>query len=225
MTYYVIHLVIVFFHTFIQPGSGMGSYLLENINDRYPKKLIQTYSVLQTPPPLSDHDGARVRWKWLGVGPRRRACLAHARVGSGGRAPRVSGARGQTDMRPSPRQQPARTQCVSVRLHTCRCTCHFDDMDVSSLWNVDQGDWVNGQHVTGTTVPLYAICNRSGCCLTHAVHKFLGIELCFDRAQIMVHAHASARARGCARMCIVETRTVRTDSRAHTYASMRSARL
>mmetsp|Transcript_80023 Transcript_80023/g.172958 ORF Transcript_80023/g.172958 Transcript_80023/m.172958 type:complete len:415 (+) Transcript_80023:49-1293(+) len=26
-------------------GSGMGSYLLENINDRYPKKLIQTYSV------------------------------------------------------------------------------------------------------------------------------------------------------------------------------------
>merc|ERR1712112_97025 len=26
-------------------GSGMGSYLLENINDRYPKKLTQTYSV------------------------------------------------------------------------------------------------------------------------------------------------------------------------------------
>jgi len=26
-------------------GSGMGSYLLETINDRYPKKLIQTYSV------------------------------------------------------------------------------------------------------------------------------------------------------------------------------------
>eukprot|EP00933_Yihiella_yeosuensis_P029668 TRINITY_DN23300_c0_g1_i1.p1 TRINITY_DN23300_c0_g1~~TRINITY_DN23300_c0_g1_i1.p1 ORF type:complete len:467 (+),score=67.06 TRINITY_DN23300_c0_g1_i1:103-1503(+) len=26
-------------------GSGMGSYLLEGINDRYPKKLIQTYSV------------------------------------------------------------------------------------------------------------------------------------------------------------------------------------
>merc|ERR1712113_136340 len=26
-------------------GSGAGSYLLENINDRYPKKLIQTYSV------------------------------------------------------------------------------------------------------------------------------------------------------------------------------------
>eukprot|EP00927_Polykrikos_kofoidii_P008493 TRINITY_DN13523_c0_g1_i4.p1 TRINITY_DN13523_c0_g1~~TRINITY_DN13523_c0_g1_i4.p1 ORF type:complete len:223 (-),score=48.52 TRINITY_DN13523_c0_g1_i4:178-846(-) len=26
-------------------GSGTGSYLLENINDRYPKKLIQTYSV------------------------------------------------------------------------------------------------------------------------------------------------------------------------------------
>merc|ERR1719379_265398 len=26
-------------------GSGVGSYLLENINDRYPKKLIQTYSV------------------------------------------------------------------------------------------------------------------------------------------------------------------------------------
>ena len=26
-------------------GSGMGSYLIEHINDRYPKKLIQTYSV------------------------------------------------------------------------------------------------------------------------------------------------------------------------------------
>ena len=26
-------------------GSGMGSYLLEHINDRFPKKLIQTYSV------------------------------------------------------------------------------------------------------------------------------------------------------------------------------------
>lgn len=26
-------------------GSGMGSYLLENLNDRYPKKLLQTYSV------------------------------------------------------------------------------------------------------------------------------------------------------------------------------------
>ena len=26
-------------------GSGMGSYLLEQLNDRFPKKLIQTYSV------------------------------------------------------------------------------------------------------------------------------------------------------------------------------------
>jgi tubulin gamma len=26
-------------------GSGLGSYLLERLNDRYPKKLIQTYSV------------------------------------------------------------------------------------------------------------------------------------------------------------------------------------
>lgn len=26
-------------------GSGMGSYLLENLNDAFPKKLIQTYSV------------------------------------------------------------------------------------------------------------------------------------------------------------------------------------
>ena len=26
-------------------GSGLGSYLLERMNDRYPKKLIQTYSV------------------------------------------------------------------------------------------------------------------------------------------------------------------------------------
>ncbi|KAF4722583.1 Tubulin gamma-1 chain, partial [Perkinsus olseni] len=26
-------------------GSGMGSYLLETLSDRYPKKLLQTYSV------------------------------------------------------------------------------------------------------------------------------------------------------------------------------------
>lgn len=26
-------------------GSGLGSFLLERLNDRYPKKLIQTYSV------------------------------------------------------------------------------------------------------------------------------------------------------------------------------------
>ena len=26
-------------------GSGLGSYLLEKLNDRFPKKLIQTYSV------------------------------------------------------------------------------------------------------------------------------------------------------------------------------------
>lgn len=33
-------------------GSGMGSYLLECLNDRYPKKLIQTYSVF----PNNDSD-------------------------------------------------------------------------------------------------------------------------------------------------------------------------
>ena len=26
-------------------GSGMGSFLLENLNDAFPKKIIQTYSV------------------------------------------------------------------------------------------------------------------------------------------------------------------------------------
>ena len=26
-------------------GSGLGSFLLERLNDRFPKKLIQTYSV------------------------------------------------------------------------------------------------------------------------------------------------------------------------------------
>ena len=26
-------------------GSGMGSFILERINDRFPKKLVQTYSV------------------------------------------------------------------------------------------------------------------------------------------------------------------------------------
>lgn len=32
-------------------GSGMGSYMLEALNDRFPKKLIQTYRY--PPPPFS----------------------------------------------------------------------------------------------------------------------------------------------------------------------------
>ncbi|XP_064401397.1 tubulin gamma-2 chain-like isoform X2 [Halichondria panicea] len=35
-------------------GSGMGSYLLEHLNDRYPKKLIQTYSVFPNLNEISD---------------------------------------------------------------------------------------------------------------------------------------------------------------------------
>nr|ANM86118.1 tubulin gamma-2 chain [Stygiella incarcerata] len=35
-------------------GSGMGSYLLEMLNDRYPKKLIQTYSVFPNQQDTSD---------------------------------------------------------------------------------------------------------------------------------------------------------------------------
>jgi|Transcript_6002 tubulin gamma len=35
-------------------GSGMGSYLLESLNDRYPKKLIQTYSVFPNQNETSD---------------------------------------------------------------------------------------------------------------------------------------------------------------------------
>lgn len=35
-------------------GSGMGSYMLEKINDRYPKKLIQTYSVFPQQEDVSD---------------------------------------------------------------------------------------------------------------------------------------------------------------------------
>ncbi|CAL1262044.1 unnamed protein product [Larinioides sclopetarius] len=35
-------------------GSGMGSYLLERINDRFPKKLIQTYSVFPNQDEISD---------------------------------------------------------------------------------------------------------------------------------------------------------------------------
>eukprot|EP00455_Lapot_gusevi_P052697 TRINITY_DN8062_c0_g1_i4.p1 TRINITY_DN8062_c0_g1~~TRINITY_DN8062_c0_g1_i4.p1 ORF type:complete len:466 (+),score=90.15 TRINITY_DN8062_c0_g1_i4:76-1473(+) len=35
-------------------GSGMGSYLLERLNDRFPKKLIQTYSVFPNQLDLSD---------------------------------------------------------------------------------------------------------------------------------------------------------------------------
>ena len=33
-------------------GSGCGSYLLEKLNDRYPKKLIQTYSVFPNTVPF-----------------------------------------------------------------------------------------------------------------------------------------------------------------------------
>ena len=35
-------------------GSGLGSYLLERMNDRYPKKLIQTYSVFPDTQNASD---------------------------------------------------------------------------------------------------------------------------------------------------------------------------
>ncbi|XP_067649295.1 tubulin gamma-1 chain-like [Haliotis asinina] len=35
-------------------GSGMGSYLLERLNDRFPKKLIQTYSVFPNVDEISD---------------------------------------------------------------------------------------------------------------------------------------------------------------------------
>ena len=35
-------------------GSGCGSFLLERLNDRYPKKLLQTYSVF----PVSNSGGA-----------------------------------------------------------------------------------------------------------------------------------------------------------------------
>lgn len=35
-------------------GSGLGSYLLETLNDRYPKKLIQTFSVFPNDEEVSD---------------------------------------------------------------------------------------------------------------------------------------------------------------------------
>jgi tubulin gamma len=35
-------------------GSGLGSYVLETLNDRYPKKLIQTYSVFPNNVETSD---------------------------------------------------------------------------------------------------------------------------------------------------------------------------
>ena len=35
-------------------GSGLGSYLLEHLNDRYPKKIIQTYSVFPNSEEISD---------------------------------------------------------------------------------------------------------------------------------------------------------------------------
>jgi tubulin gamma len=35
-------------------GSGLGSYLLERLNDHYPKKLVQTYSVFPNTEEMSD---------------------------------------------------------------------------------------------------------------------------------------------------------------------------
>jgi tubulin gamma len=35
-------------------GSGMGSYILECLNDRYPNKLVQTYSVFPMQEEVSD---------------------------------------------------------------------------------------------------------------------------------------------------------------------------
>jgi tubulin gamma len=35
-------------------GSGLGSFLLEKLNDRYPKKLVQTYSVFPNNEEVSD---------------------------------------------------------------------------------------------------------------------------------------------------------------------------
>ena len=35
-------------------GSGSGSYLLERLNDRFPKKIIQTYSVFPNQNETSD---------------------------------------------------------------------------------------------------------------------------------------------------------------------------
>lgn len=35
-------------------GSGLGSYLLERLNDRFPKKLVQTYSVFPNQEETSD---------------------------------------------------------------------------------------------------------------------------------------------------------------------------
>ena len=39
-------------------GSGMGSYILEKLADRYPKKLVQTYSVFPNQVRLTD----RIKW-------------------------------------------------------------------------------------------------------------------------------------------------------------------
>lgn len=35
-------------------GSGLGSYILEKINDRFPKKILQTYSVFPNSDETSD---------------------------------------------------------------------------------------------------------------------------------------------------------------------------
>merc|ERR1719379_2237271 len=53
-------------------GSGMGSYLLENINDRYSKKLIQTYSVF---PLLSTEQSDVVVQPYNSVLTLKRLCL------------------------------------------------------------------------------------------------------------------------------------------------------
>ncbi len=39
-----------------QPYLGMGSYVLEKLADRYPKKLVQTYSVFPNQVPVAQQD-------------------------------------------------------------------------------------------------------------------------------------------------------------------------
>lgn len=48
------HLLLVYFLSVLLCVEGMGSYLLETLNDRYSKKLVQTYSVFPNQMETSD---------------------------------------------------------------------------------------------------------------------------------------------------------------------------
>ena len=74
-------------------GSGMGSYILERLSDRFPKKLVQTYSVF--PNQVTCNDSSTTDWM---------ECMSHRK-------------RRETKQQPSMLPGPAVPGCCLVNFH------------------------------------------------------------------------------------------------------------